>query len=375
MRRITPTRLRSLPALATLSLACGGPLDPRDLQLLTGTRLLAVRVETEELVEEDLQLQPGAEALPLEHVTIVPAAVRPGGFITPDELEAEIAPIWIACIDAPDDDLSFETPACLDGYLPTRLADIPVCVEHVAPPQPDDEIPSRREACRIATSPPRYHVPLAEELSVNPRVELTVIASQTGKNSGACADQLLGEQEIGDDCISARHHVRIGPFEALAGSSEDVAPDDVSRNRHFRITGFRATVLDDDDEPTEEQEIPVGGRLTLSEGESAEIEPIVPDEDRQLFPSSDPAESKESEPEIFSASWFHTWDGGALGLRLDEDEEEKDMGPGLCDDEEEDLAVHWTQDKDPKPGDDRLYVFVKDEKNGVAWASLDVVVQ
>lgn len=385
-----PSSRRPLaPIVLALALACLGSACAGDLPIserIANVRPLAMRVEASgAFAPEPSDLPPRSEALPIDTIRAIPFIVDDQGPLTPERIEAELEPVWLACPMQPIQGLF----ACLSAQLPLQLSEIEDCppVDFSALDPSSGELPAMPAPCRIpvgvgasAPAQPSMQVPIDFNFFLGGDLELTMIAHRTDDvSTERCAEALLSEQPVPFECLVVVQRASIGPdaeilrLAADAGLPLDqlgtIPPDDQipDADRNTRITGFRVVVSDEevrrDDllRVLEEEgtEVAAGDTLTVKAGQTLVIETTAPEEDLQTFLI--PAEDGmfEERQESYVGDWYRSW-----GTLLSNDSDDPvsyntwQMIPGEQDDIESDL---------PPDGRATLFYVLRDDRQGVSW--------
>ena len=162
---IAPPTLRPLPRLASrlvplLALGSACAMDLPISERIADVRPLAVRVEVlDPFAMPDAAVR--TEALPIETILVRPLFVDEVEPFTPERIEAEIEPLWLACPLQPIQGIF----ACLSNHLPLTLDAIEECppVDLGALDPGSGELPAMPAPCRITggtPSEPTMQVPL-----------------------------------------------------------------------------------------------------------------------------------------------------------------------------------------------------------------------
>lgn len=396
MARATPIMPRaSLPALWIGWLVAGGcasdlPVSER----IAGIRPLAMRVEVlDPLASPDAAMR--NEALPIESLRVLPFIVDEQGPLTPERIEAELEPLWLACPLQPLQGIF----ACLSAQLPLTLDAIEPCptVDFSALDPSSGELPAMPAPCRIATAggastpaQPSMQVPIDFNFFLGGDLELTMIAHRSAETSSErCAQALLGEEPLPDACLVVVQRASIGPdaeilrLAAQAGvegldqlgplPSDDEIPEP---DRHPRIQSFRVVVTDevvrrDDIEQVIADgpavDVAKGETITVAAGQTLVIETTAPPEDLQTYFISAGGGNFEPREEYYVGDWFRTW-GTLLGNDSDDPVSVNtwQMVPGEQDELEAEL---------PPDGRATLFYVLRDDRQGVDWFWFHVQVE
>lgn len=384
------------PALAALVLASLPSACAMDLPIaerIAGVRPLAMRIEAVDpfaAPEEAVR----AEVLPVEVLRAIPLVVDEQGPLTPERIEAELEPVWLACPMQPVQGLF----ACLSGQLPLVLDEIEECppVDFSALDPSSGQLPAMPAPCRVpidgvlsTPAQPSMQVPLDFNFFLGGDLELTMIGHRSeAVSTERCAQALLQEEPVPSDCLVAVQRAAIGPdaeILRLAGEAglpgldqlgaippEDQIPD---ADRNPRITGLRVVVSDDEvrrDDllsvlEAEGVEVAAGDTLTVKAGQTLVIETTAPEEDLQTYLILADDGVFEERQESYVGDWYRTW-----GTLLSNDSDDPvsyntwRMVPGEQDDIESDL---------PPDGRATLYYVLRDDRQGVTWSWFHVMVE
>ncbi len=357
-------------AIAVLAAACGDQLPP--VEKIVEHRLLSAPVlvtgpHDPDAVPEGLVR---AQALPGETVEVTPFAVGPSGVVDPEELDLR----WIACELFP----GRGDFACIAENFPLSLDTLPTCrfptLEDLAASGQPEAIET---PCLLdGGATPTFEVPVSEGTLSGADLELTAIGSTPGGTpTERCASELLaGKDNVPNDCVYGVQVVSIGPELRLIdwllslgvdlGEIEAPEPEDIDDvDLHPRVTSFRVSVLDDDDEPIGEPvEVPLGGEFEVQAGQRLRIDTTSPESDLQeyLIPVNG-GSSFETGTEEYTGQWFITWGELLSPVSLDaESYNEWTLEPA---DDDETM---------PPGGVAHLYYVVRDGRNGASswWISL-----
>lgn len=375
--------------LVPLGLGTACAMDLPISERIIDERPLAMRVEVvDPLATADQPVR--AEALPIETIRVIPFIVDADGPISPERIETEIEPVWLACPLQPLQGIF----ACLSAQLPLSLDEIEDCppVDFTALDPSSGELPAVPTPCRMAggtAAEPSMQVPLDFNFFLGGDLEITMIGHRPGASSTeACASALLSEQPLSRECLYTVQRASIGPdgeilrLAADAGladldqlgpiPSDDEIPDP---DTHPRVQSFRVVVTDEDVtrddlvrllEEGDAIDVMRGDTITVAAGQTLVIETTAPEEDQQpYFISADGGFA--SRNEFFAGNWYRTW--GTL-LANDSDDAVSyntwQMVPGEQDDTSSDL---------PPEGIATLYYVLRDDRQGVDWWWFNVQVQ
>lgn len=353
--------------LATAA-ACGDmlPLEER----IASTRPLAARVEVvgdAAPPEEAIR----AESLPVETIRIVPFIVDDQAPLSPETIEAEVEPVWIACNMQPLQGLF----GCISDRLPLKLEDIPNCepVDPSALSGDLEEFPQPPNPCRLVEgtpAQPQMQVPLDPTFLLGGDLEITMIGhAPDGGDTQVCARAVLEQDgELPTDCIVTTLRAPIGPDAELASLAEmfglgDVielppTPDDApAPDANPRIGTFDVQVFDGEDFNVGSFEIARGDVIEVVAGHRIEIETETPEDDLQTYLIPLDGDDFEERDELLSGSWFRTW-GELLS-----DESDDRMSRNTW------TMIQGEQDEEELPPDGRatLYYVLRDDRQGVDW--------
>lgn len=382
MAASTP-RLRSL--LTALALPLGLSACAMDLPIserIAGIRPLALRVEViDPLASPDDAVR--TEALPIESIRVLPFIVDEQDPLTPERIEGELEPVWLACPLQPAQGIF----ACLAGKLPLTLDAIEECppVDFSALDPSSGELPAMPAPCRITggtPAEPSMQVPIDFNFFLGGDLELTMIGHLPDEGSTErCAQALLGEEPLPAECLVAVQRASIGPdgeilrLAAQAGldgldqlgplPADDEIPD---ADRNPRIEGFRVVITDAAvgrsnieqviaDGPA--VEVAKGETLTIQAGQTLAIETTAPQDDLQTYFISAGGGALEPREEFYAGDWYRTW-GTMLGNSSDDPVSVNawQMVPGEQDDLMSDL---------PPDGRATMYYVLRDDRQGVDW--------
>ena len=385
---IAPPTLRPLPRLASrlvplLALGSACAMDLPISERIADVRPLAVRVEVlDPFAMPDAAVR--TEALPIETILVRPLFVDEVEPFTPERIEAEIEPLWLACPLQPIQGIF----ACLSNHLPLTLDAIEECppVDLGALDPGSGELPAMPAPCRITggtPSEPTMQVPLDFNFFLGGDLEITMIGHrpEVDATTEDCAAALLSEQPLSRDCLYTVQRASIGPngrilrlaadagFEGLdqlgpVPDEDQIAdPDTNPRIQTMRVVVTDETVRRDDllrvlaEGPV--VDVARGDTLEVHAGQTLVIETTAPEEDLQTYfiPTDDDA--YEERQESFVGDWFRTW-----GTLLSNDSDDAvsyntwQMVPGEQDDAQSEL---------PPDGRATLYYVLRDDRQGVDW--------
>lgn len=383
---IRPAALVLVPSLAACAMDL--PISER----IINERPLAMRVEAVDPLA-DPAAPVRAEVLPVETLRVVPFIVDDTDPLTPERIEAELEPVWLACPLQPIQGIF----ACLSAQLPLELDAIEQCppVDFSALDPSAMELPAMPAPCRIPTEPsdgagsatsspasPSMQVPIDFNFFLGGDLELTMIAHRAGEGSTErCAQALLGEEPLPSECLIGVQRASIGPdakilqLAADAGiegleqlgelPSEDQIPDP---DANTRITTFRVVVTDEAVSKKNLEDVleagPVidvarGDTLEVKAGQTLVIETTAPEADLQTYFISAGDGVFEEKQEYYVGDWYRTW-GTLLGNDSDDPRSLNTwkMVPGEQDDVESDV---------PPEGVATLYYVLRDDRQGVDW--------
>lgn len=352
---------------------------------IANIRPLAMRVEAVDpfAMEGDAVR---TEVLPVEVLRVVPFVVDDQAPLSPERIEAELEPVWLACPLQPVQGIF----GCLSAQLPLSLGDIEECppVDFAALDPSSGELPVMPAPCLIPLGPtstpaaPSMQVPIDFNFFLGGDLELTMIAHRPDEGSTEdCAAALLGEEPLPRACLVAVQRASIGPdaeilrLAADAGlpgldqlgplPSEDEIPEP---DRHPRIETFRVVVSDEpvrrDDLVRVVEEGPAilvaaGDTIEVDAGQTLVIETTAPEGDLQTYFISDGEGTFEARDEVYVGDWYRSW-GTLLGNDSDDPTSYNTwrMVPGEQDDIESEL---------PPDGRATLYYVLRDDRQGVDW--------
>ncbi len=362
------TSILLLSAAAAGGLGCGMDLPLQER--IASTRPLAMRVEVLEPTKpaED---PTRAEGLPLETLRVVPFMVGTAAPLTPEEIEAQIEPVWIACNMQPLAGLF----GCISDRFPIELSDIPDC-------EPTDlsaldpmamSFPTPPNPCRIVDGTlgqPELQVPLDLGFLLGGDLEVTMIGHQPDDgDTQACANAILGEADsIPGNCILTSMRAPIGPDAELTmlaqmfgldqgfdlGPIPDPIPDP---DLNPQIATFTVAVLDDDDNVKQATEVARGDTLQVDAGDRIEIVTEASEDGLQTYVIPKDDTDFEEKTELYEGAWFRTW-GTLLSSSSDDP---RSMNTWTM--------VAGEQDESELPPDDTatLYYVLRDDRQGVDW--------
>ncbi|MEM7151521.1 MAG: hypothetical protein AAF799_01720 [Myxococcota bacterium] len=377
----------ALPLLAGLGSACA--MDLPISERIINERPLAMRVEVvDPFADPDAAVR--AEALPVESIRAIPFIVDASEVLSPERIENELEPVWLACPLQPLQGIF----ACLSAQLPLTLDEIVECPPVDFAALESDEPPSMPAPCLVTggtPAEPSMQVPIDFNFFLGGDIELTMIAHRPDAgDTTQCANDLLGQRELSPECMYAVQRASIGPDtailrlaaengladEELLGTipSEDEVPD---ADRHPRIQTFRVVITDEVDVTREDLErvlsegesieVARGDTVAVRAGQTLVIETTAPEEDLQtyLIPTDDDA--YEERDEDYSGDWYRTW-GTLLSTSSDDPVSFNTwtMVPGEQDDSLTEL---------PPEGFATLYYVLADSRQGVDWWWFNVQVQ
>ena len=378
-------RAAALALLVPTLAACA--MDLPISERIVNERPLAMRVEAVDPLA-DPALPVRAEVLPIETLRVVPFIVDAAGPFTPERIEAEIEPMWLACPLQPVQGIF----ACLSAQLPLEPSEIEECppVDFSALDPSSGELPTMPAPCRIPTegggastpASPSLQVPIDFNFFLGGDLELTMIGHRPDAgDTERCAQALLGEEPLPGECLVAVQRASIGPDAAIlrlaadAGfpgldqlgpiPSEDQVPE---ADRNTRIATFRVVVTDErvtrknfEQVFVEGEAIEVarGDTLEVEAGQTLVIETTAPEDELQTYFISAGDGQYEEKTEYYVGDWYRTW-GTLLGNDSDDPRSLNvwRMIPGEQDDIESDL---------PPDGAATLYYVLRDDRQGVDW--------
>jgi hypothetical protein len=353
---------------------------------IANVRPLAMRVEAvDPLADPTAAVR--TEVLPIETLRAVPFIVDDGEPFTPERIEAELEPLWLACPLQPIQGIF----ACLSAQLPLQLDEVEACppVDFSALDPSSMELPAMPAPCLIPTeggastpSSPSMQVPLDFNFFLGGDLELTMIAHRPDEgDTERCAEALLGEAPLPSECLVVVQRASIGPDAAIlrlaadAGfegldqlgpvPSEDQVPEP---DRNTRIQTFRVVVYDGpvgkDDivrvlEEGEIIDVARGDTLEVTAGQTLVIETTALEEDLQTYLIPNDDEGFDEREEYYVGDWYRSW-GRLLGNDSDDPRSVNvwRMAPGEQDDIESEV---------PPEGRATLYYVLRDDRQGVDW--------
>lgn len=364
--------------LASTSLGCG--MDLPLAERIINVRPLAMRVEVvDPFAGEDEAIR--TEALPVETITVRPFIVDEIEPLSPERIDTEIEPMWLACPLSPLQGIF----ACLLDQVPLSLDEIEECPPVDFAALESGDLPAIPTPCRITggtPSQPQMQIPLDFNFFLGGDLELTMIGHRPGESSTErCAESLLSGDGVPAECIVAVQRASIGPdgeilrLAADAGIPEDqLGPipdaDQVpDADRHPRIQTFRAALTDQTElrgeeiaeilESNETIAIERGDTITVAAGQTLVLETIAPEDDLQEFVIPTDDSQFEPDQEQYEGAWYRTW-GTLLSSSSDDPRSLNTwaMVPGEQDDVLEDL---------PPEGRATMYYVLRDGRQGVDW--------
>lgn len=381
-RRRIPLALLLVPMLAACAMDL--PISER----IISVRPLAMRVEAvDPLADPEAPVR--TEVLPVETLRVVPFIVDDVDPLTPERIEAELEPVWLACPLQPVQGIF----ACLSAQLPLQLDDIEECppVDFSALDPSSMELPAMPAPCRIPTeagagastpASPSMQVPIDFNFFLGGDLELTMIAHHPDEGSTErCAQALLGEEPLPSECLIAVQRASIGPdarilqLAANAGlegleqlgeiPSEEEIPDP---DANTRIDTFRVVITDERvDIKNLESVLEDGTAIDVARGDTLEvvagqtlvIETTASEEGLQTYFISAGNGEYEAKQEYYVGDWYRTW-GTLLGNDSDDPRSLNTwkMVPGEQDDVVSDV---------PPDGRATLYYVLRDDRQGVDW--------
>lgn len=383
-RRPLPLRLALVLLPCTTAAACASDLPIAER--IASVRPLAVRVEAvDPLASPDQATR--TEVLPVETLRVIPFLVDEVEPLSPERIEDELEPVWLACPLQPVQGVF----ACLSAQLPLELDEIEACppVDLSALDVSSGELPAMPAPCRVPTdtaastpASPALQVPIDFNFFLGGDLELTMIAHRPDEgDTDRCAQALLSEQPLPSACLVLVQRASIGPdaeilkLAAQAGvpgldQLGTVPPDDQipDADRNTRITTFRVVVSDapvprdalvDVFEAGPAIDVARGDTLEVKAGQTLVIETTAPDDDLQTFLISAGDGTFEEREESYVGDWYRTW-GTLLGNDSDDPRSFNTwtMVPGQQDDLESPL---------PPEGRATLYYVLRDDRQGVDW--------
>jgi hypothetical protein len=376
-------------ALALALLVPGLAACAMDLPIserIANVRPLAMRVEAvDPLADPTAAVR--TEVLPIETLRVLPFIVDDSEPFTPERIEAELEPVWLACPLQPIQGIF----ACLSARLPLSLDEIEACppVDFSALDPSSMELPAMPAPCVIpiaggASTPasPSMQVPLDFNFFLGGDLELTMIAHRPDEgDTERCAEALLSEEPLPSSCLVAVQRASIGPdaeilrLAADAGlegldqlgpvPSEDQIPEP---DRNTRIQTFRVVVTD---EPVRRGDIvrvldegeiidvARGDTLEVVAGQTLVIETTALEDDLQTYLIPNDDDAFDEREEYYVGDWYRSW-GTLLGNDSDDPRSVNTwrMVPGEQDDIESDV---------PPEGRATLYYVLRDDRQGVDW--------
>lgn len=324
-------------ASTTLVVGC---LDLPEQALIEEVRVLALRPAAPgEADGPEL-----AEVLPGTEVTVDTLIVDPERRLGDDDVDA----LWLACPLGPNLPLF----NCISGTFPTSLARIDTC--------PSGSVPQLPAPCRLPDGlSPTFAVPDFPGAALGVTMELTLVFTEGEPSLETCADAMLaGEYDTPDGCQYATHELAVGPRDVLENAPENLPPQ--AANTHPRVAQLDATVLDSGGEVLRELEAVEGTELTLAPDERVTLEIVTfPDDFQDYFVPVNNGESYTPVVETLKGEWLRT--GGTFeGQEMDAD--------SFFDDN---LRIDWIPDGS---GTTTVYGIVRDDRSGIVWTSIDLVV-
>ena len=372
--------LLGVPVLAACAMDL--PISER----IANVRPLAMRVEAvDPLADPTAAVR--TEVLPVETLRAAPFIVDDSGPFTPERIEAELEPLWLACPLQPIQGIF----ACLSAKLPLQLDEIEACppVDFSALDPSSMELPAMPAPCLVPTeggastpASPSMQVPIDFNFFLGGDLELTMVAHRPDQgDTERCAEALLHEEPLPSECLVVVQRASIGPdaeilrLAADAGlegldqlgpiPSEDQVPEP---DRNTRIQTFRVVVTDGpvrrDDilrvlEEGESIDVARGDTLEVTAGQSLVIETTAPAEDLQTYLIPNDDEGFDEREEYYVGDWYRSW-GRLLGNDSDDPRSVNvwRMEPGEQDDIESEL---------PPEGLATLFYVLRDNRQGVDW--------
>ena len=334
---------------------------------IASTRPLAMRVEVVEPGADPVR----AEALPFETVQLTPFMVDPDGPLTLDEIESELAPVWLACPLQPVEGLF----SCLSNQLPLEADAIEDCpdVDPSAFDPTATELPTLPSPCWIrsdAAAQPQFRVPIDVNFLLGGDLEVTMVGHVPGAgDTPGCLDQLLSEAgEISADCMYITQRVSIGPDARLLELATDfgvpgvdqfgVVPEEIpDPDTHPRIMSLTVRVVDENEDEVSVATVQRGQVIDAVAGHRLDLETVAPEEDLQTYLIPRDMTDFDERTETYSGRWFVSW--GTLLSPVSDDplsQNEWSMIRGAQD--EEDL---------PAGGRATLFYVLRDDRQGVDW--------
>ncbi|MCA9710250.1 MAG: hypothetical protein KDK70_30705 [Myxococcales bacterium] len=380
-----------LPLASLLIVVAACAMDLPISERIVDVRPLAVRVEASSLFGPEPEgAAVRAEALPVDDLRVIPFLVDDQAPLSPERIEAEIEPVWLACPLQPIQGVF----SCLSAKLPLELAQIEDCppIDFSALDPSSLELPEMPAPCRLTggtPAEPQMQVPLDFNFLLGGDLELTMIGHRPGSGTTErCTQAVLEQEPLPSECLVLVQRASIGPDAAIlrlaadAGlpveqlgpvPDEDEVPD---ADRHPRIQTFRVVVTDEqvrrDDlqrilDEGEAIEVARGDTITAARGQTLVIETTAPAEDLQtyLIPAND--DRFEEREEYYVGDWYRSW-----GTLLSNDSDDPvsyntwRMVPG-----EQDDPLTET----PPEGQATLYYVLRDDRQGVDWWWFHVQVQ
>jgi hypothetical protein len=360
---------------------------------IANVRPLAMRVEAvDPFASPDGPVR--AEVLPVEMLRVVPFMVDEIEPLSPERIEAELEPVWLACPLQPVQGIF----ACLSAQLPLALDDVEACppVDLSALDPSSGELPVMPAPCRIATdggvstpAAPSMQVPIDFNFFLGGDLELTMIAHRPDEgDTERCAEALLGEEPLPSACLVAVQRASIGPDAEILRLAADaglpgldqlgpVPPEDQipEPDANTRITTFRVVVTDEvvrradlervlEEGPT--LDVARGDTLEVTAGQTIVVQTTASEDDLQTFLIPGEDGTFEERQEYYVGDWYRTW-GTLLGNDSDDPTSYNTwrMVPGEQDDIESEL---------PPDGRATLYYVLRDDRQGVDWFWFHVMV-
>ncbi len=389
-----PSRHQAITAL-TLLLGSGCAMDLPLFERIVDVRPLALRVEVDDPTADPEQAVAN-EALPLNlsnpfdpftTIRVRPLLVDVDAPLTPERIEAELEPVWLACPLQPLEG----TFGCISRQVPLQLEEIEVCptltlgdLDPMAMELPQSPVPCRITGGRPAE--PSLQLPLDFNFFLGGDLEITMIAHRPDESSTErCAQAVLEREPLPTSCIVGAQRASIGPDSEMLRLAMDFGIDgldslgslpldaegnviEVEPDRHPRIQTFRVVVTDQSVTRTNleaafEQgdalDVAAGDTVQVSTGQTLVIETTALEDDLQTYLVPRDADAFEERQENYVGGWYRTW-GTLLGNGTDDPRSLNTwvMEPGEQDDVESD-----------RPPEDRatLYYVLHDDRQGVDW--------
>jgi len=369
-RHIRPSRATLALGLALSAIGFGCGMELPLQERIAFTRPLATRVEVLEPTKPPEEAT-RAEGTPLETLRVVSLFGDTDGALTPEEIETEIEPVWIACNMQPLVGLF----GCISAEFPTSLSDIPDCVptDLSALDPMAETFPLPPSPCRMVDGTPgqpEMQIPLDLGFLLGGDLEITMFGHRPGQgDTEACARAILEQEDsVDESCIVTTMRAPVGPDGELTmlaqmfGLDESLqlgpVPDPIpDPDDNPRIATFSIAVIGPDDEVRLATDVATGDVVQAELGDRIEIVTESSEDDLQTYVIPKDDTDFEERTEVYTGAWFRTW-GELLSPSSDDPRSTNTW-----------TMVAGPQDEGEIPPDGRatLYYVLRDDRQGVAW--------